>query len=173
MRMLKTLTLSAVCALTLGPSSFAQGSLTCLTGPDTRAIVTLMLDRGTEKMLEKCTLYPIAQGTPFLSANKDAISKRFDDLSDEAFAFLIGKIYSGLDKDSPVARAAVNGIVDELVASSFGDFSQPNSCSNADILSSGLATLEDEDIVTALTVIAQQVLGRNDETIPLPLCEAQ
>lgn len=173
MKMMKKIALTAVCASVLAAPLQAQSPLTCLTGPDTRAIVTLMLDRGSEEMLEKCTLYPIAQGTPFLSANKDAISKRFDDLSDEAFAYLSESFYSGLEKESPIARAAVDALVGQLVASSFGDFSGPESCANADILVSGLATLDDEAIVTMITVIAQQFLGRNNESIPLPLCEAQ
>lgn len=172
MKMLKKSALGIVLSMAMMTSSQAKTTLTCLTGPDTRALVTLMLDRGSERMVKECTLYPIAQGTPFLSANKEAVGARFDGLKDDALNVLMAKIYPGAEKGSSVARNLVLTIIDELVANSFGDFSKQDSCANADILASGLATLEDAQIITALTVMAQQILARNDKTIPLPLCEA-
>ena len=156
-----------------GSISHAQAPISCLTGPDTRALVTLILDRGSEQMLQKCTLYPIAQRTPFLSENKDAVLQRFDNLREQALGVLTAKIRPNADENSTVSRQVVLGLIDQLVNASFGDFSGPDSCANADILSSGLATLEDEQIIDALTVMAQQILGRNNAAIPLPICGAR
>lgn len=168
---------AAIClglsAMASGMASYAQAPLSCLTGPDTKALVTLILDRGSEQMLEKCTLYPIAQRTPFLSENKNAVKLRFDGLRDQAIAVLIAKIRPSSDNESTISKQVVLGLIDQLVAASFGDFSGPDACANADILSSGLATLEDEQIIDALAVMAQQVFARNNETIPLPICAAK
>lgn len=166
---MRALVASLIIGSVLSGTVNAQDDSICLTKPEMRALVTLIVDRGTERLVDHCgTAMPKA--APFLAQNGPAVKARFDSLKGKSTATLLAKIFPFLPSDAMPLDNVVSAVIDNIIERSFDTKMTEKSCNQADIMTESLAALPDENLISAVTVMMERVLNAHNDQLPFRLC---